>query len=66
MVLERLDEIEVSSFALTEAILTVKLKLSGNNRVLTPAVHVKGSLGKNEDTGIGEAVRVRALECAGE
>ncbi len=66
VMLERLDNIEVRTLTLGESVLTVKLKLSGNNRVLTPAVHVKGSLGKNEDTGIGEAVRVGALECARE
>ena len=56
VVLVRLDEIEVSSFALGEAVLSVKLKLSGNNRVFSPAVHVEGSLGKNEDIGIGKSV----------
>jgi len=52
VVLVRLDEVEVSSFALREAILAVKLELSGDDRVHTPAVKRKRSLGKNESTGI--------------
>jgi len=52
VVLERLDNIEVCSLTLGEAVLAVKLKLSGNNRVLTPAVHVKSGLGKHEGTSI--------------
>ena len=63
VVLERLNEVEVGSFALTEAILTVKLELSGNNRVLTPAVHLKGSLGKNESTGIRDTTVGTSGEC---
>ena len=58
VVLERLDEVEVSTFTLRETILTVKLELSGNNRVHTPTVHVKGSLGKNECTGIGDTDKI--------
>jgi len=56
VVLERLNEVEVSSFALREAILTVKLELSGNNRVLTPAVHLEGSLRKDEGASIRNTV----------
>ena len=41
VMLERLDEVEVGSFALGESVLTVKLELGGNNWILTPAVHVK-------------------------
>ena len=57
MVLVRLNKVEVCTLALREAILSVKLELSGDNRVLSPAVHVKCSLGKDEgasirDTGI--------------
>jgi len=52
VVLEGLDNIEVGSFTLRESVLAVKLELSGDDRVLTPAVHVKGSLGKNEGSGI--------------
>jgi hypothetical protein len=54
VVLVRLDKIEVSTLTLREAILAIKLKLSGDNRVLTPAVEVKRSLGKNESAGIGD------------
>jgi hypothetical protein len=52
VVLERLDNIEVRSFTLRETILAVQLKLSSDNRVLTPAVHIEGSLAKNECSGI--------------
>jgi hypothetical protein len=60
VVLVRLNEVEVSSFALRESVLTVKLKLGGYNRVLSPAVHVEGSLGKDEDAGIRDTVSVTA------
>ena len=52
VVLVRLDEVEVSSFALREAILSVKLELSGDDGVHTPAVKGDRSLGKNESAGI--------------
>jgi hypothetical protein len=52
VVLEGLNKVEVSAFTLREAILTVKLELSGDDRVHTPAVEVKRSLGKNESAGI--------------
>jgi hypothetical protein len=52
VVLVRLDKVEVSAFTLRETILAVKLELSGDNRVLTPAVQVKRSLSENESTGI--------------
>jgi len=53
VVLERLDNVEVGSFTLRETVLAVKLELGSDDRVLTPAVHVKGSLGKHEGAGIG-------------
>ena len=53
--LERLDEVEVGSLALREAVLAVKLELASNDRVLTPAVHVKSSLSKDECTSIRDA-----------
>ena len=52
VVLERLDEVEVGTFTLREAVLSVKLEFGGNNWVLTPAVHVEGGFGKNEGTSI--------------
>ena len=52
VVLVWLDEVKVGSLALGEAVLTVELELGGHNRVLTPAVHVKGGLGKNEGSCI--------------
>jgi hypothetical protein len=54
VMLERLDNIEVRTLTLREAILAVKLELSGNNGVLTPAVHVKGRLSEHECTGVRE------------
>ena len=62
VVLERLNEVEVSSFALREAILTVKLELSGNNRILTPAVHLVSGLSKNEGAGIGNTSKLTCGE----
>jgi hypothetical protein len=52
VVLVRLDKVEVSAFTLRETILAVKLELSGDNRVLTPAVQVKRSLSEDESAGI--------------
>ena len=52
VVLPRLNEVEVGSFALREAILAVKLELGGDDWVLTPAVHVERSLSQNEGAGI--------------
>jgi len=54
VVLPRLDEVKVGSLALGEAVLAVKLKLSGDNRVLTPAVHVKSGLGEDESTSVSD------------
>jgi hypothetical protein len=56
VVLERLDSVEVGTLTLGETVLTVKLKLSGDYWVLTPAVHVKGSLGNDERTSIGKTL----------
>ena len=56
MVLPWLNLVEVGAFTFREAVLAVKLELSGYNRVLTPAVHVECSLGKNEDASIGKTV----------
>ena len=52
VVLVRLNEVEVGTLALGEAILAVKLELSSHDWVLTPAVHVKRSLGEDESAGI--------------
>ena len=48
----RLNPREVGSFTLREAILAVKLELSGDDRVLTPAVHVKRGFREDESTSI--------------
>jgi len=55
VVLPRLNEVEVSSFALREAVLAVKLELGSHDWVLTPAVHVERSLGENKGSGIRDA-----------
>ena len=52
VMLIRLDNIEVRTFTLRHAVLSVKLKLGSNHRVLSPAVQVKSGLRKNEGTGI--------------
>jgi len=64
VVLEGLDGVEVRSLTLREAVLTVKLKLGNNHRVLTPAVHVKGGLGKHEGTGIRDEGTIRITTIA--
>jgi len=53
--LVRLNPREVRTFTLREAVLAVKLELSGDNRVLAPAVHVQRGLRKNEGTSIRDA-----------
>ena len=55
VVLPRLNEVEVGALTLREAVLAVELQLGSDNGVLTPAVHVKSGLGKNEGAGIGES-----------
>jgi len=52
VVLEGLNKVEVSALTLREAILAVKLELSGDDGVHTPAVKGERSLGKNESAGI--------------
>ena len=65
VVLPRLNEVKVGAFTLREAILAVELELGGNNWVLTPAVHVKSSLGKNESAGIRKSRLLAAVEASG-
>jgi len=52
--LVRLHPREVGSFTLREAVLAVKLELSGDDGVLSPAVKREGSLGEDEGAGIGD------------
>ena len=54
VVLEGLNGVEVRTLTLREAVLAVELQLGSDNGVLTPAVHVKGSLSKHEGAGISE------------
>jgi len=53
VVLEGLDNVEVGSLSLGDTILSVKLELSGDDGVLSPAVHVEGRLSEDECAGIG-------------
>ena len=52
VVLERLDYVEVAALTLRETVLAVKLEFGSYDGVLTPAVHVQSSLGKNECASI--------------
>ena len=52
VVLEGLNNVEVRTLSLGDTVLAVKLELSGDDGVLTPAVQVEGSLRKNEGAGI--------------
>ena len=65
VVLVWLNKIEVCAFAFREAILTVKLELSSDDRVFTPAVHLEGSFGKDESTGIRDTTLFTCLESSG-
>jgi hypothetical protein len=47
-----LDPREVGSFTLREAVLAVKLELSGDDGVLSPAVHIQRRLSQNEGTSV--------------
>ena len=62
MVLERLNNIEVGSLTLGEAILAVKLELGRDDGVLSPAVHREGSLGEDEGAGIGDSGLFRGVD----
>ena len=54
VVLEGLDNVKVRTFSLRDSVLAVKLELSGDDRVLAPAVHVEGGLSEHECAGIGD------------
>ena len=54
VVLEGLNSVEVRTLTLGEAVLAVELQLGSDNGVLTPAVHIEGSLRKHEGTSISE------------
>ena len=59
--LEGLDNVEVRSLTLGEAVLAVKLKLGNHDGVLSPAMHVQGGLGKHEGTGVRDGGVDRTL-----
>ena len=54
VVLVGLHGVEVGAFTLREAILAVKLELSGDDGVVAPAVEEEGGLGEDERAGIGD------------
>ena len=64
--LVRLNPREVGTFTLREAVLAVKLELSGDDGVLSPAVHIQRGLREDECAGIRDTrvilVRARLLE----
>jgi hypothetical protein len=62
VVLPRLNEVEVGSFALREAVLAVKLELGSDDWVLTPAVHVERSLGEDKGAGIRDTRHLTSIE----
>lgn len=67
VVLVGLDGVEVGTLALRETVLSVELKLGGHDGVLTPAMHVEGSLRKHErasitHTGVLNGTRRNFLE----
>ena len=62
VMLEWLNQVEVGTLTLREAILSVQLEFGGDNRVLTPAVHVEGSLGEDEDTGVRDTFRITSSD----
>jgi hypothetical protein len=63
--LVRLNPREVRTFTLREAVLAVKLELSGDDRVLSPTVHVQRGLSKNECSGIRDTRVVKVRSTAG-
>ena len=54
VVLEGLNNVEVRTLSLRDTVLSVKLELSGDDGVLTPAVEVKSGLSEHECAGIGQ------------
>ena len=55
VVLEGLNNVEVRTLSLRDAVLAVKLELSGDDGVLTPAVEVEGSLSHDEGASIRDS-----------
>ena len=62
VVLPRLNEVEVGTLALREAVLAVKLELGSDDWVLTPAVHIKRSLGEDKSAGIRDTGVLHTME----
>ena len=53
--LVRLDNIEVRTFTLRHAVLSVKLKLSSDNRVFTPAVKLVSGFCEDKGTSVRDS-----------
>ena len=66
VVLVRLNQVEVGSLTLREAVLTVKLELSSDDGILTPAVHVERSLGEDESAGVRNSGSKASISKVGE
>ena len=64
VVLVRLHDVEVCTFAFRETVLAVQLQLSSDDRVLTPAVHVEGSLTEDESSGIRDGGTTGSIRIA--
>jgi len=62
VVLVGLHGVEVGAFALREAVLAVKLELSGDDGVVAPAVEEESGLGEDESAGIGDAGVLKAAD----
>jgi len=65
VVLVGLDGVEVGTLALREAVLAVKLELSGDDGVVAPAVEEEGGLGEDEGAGIGDAGVLKVTKSGG-
>jgi hypothetical protein len=52
---------EVRSFTLREAVLAVKLELSGDDGILSPTMHVKRGLRENEGTSIRDTRVIKVV-----
>ena len=64
--LEWLYYVEIRALSLGETVLSVELKLGGDNRVLAPTMHVECGLCENECSSVGDirAVGLAVVLCA--
>ena len=66
VVLEGLDNVEVRTLTLREAVLAVELELGRDDGVLAPTVHVEGGLSEHEGAGIRDSGARGGLRSVGE